>query len=324
MSAAILANLGDRLPAGARVLDFGCGVGKALIGLQEQRPDLDLHGCDLSINLVDWCRANIVAADVRQTDLSPPLPWPSGHFDAINAVSVFTHMTIEHAFRWAWELHRVLKPGGLLHLTTHGVGYFGLFADEASNHSGRTTIIRNLGPGSFMELIQPSEHEGEGQLAVAVATERLAIEAIFSGFEVMDFLPEQSIGNGHDAYVLRKVTTCEVIHQPMKSIELLPSDGMTFAFHIDGQRRFDVFVAAGTPGAHDATPFVQLDATLAGERIVSARRRVGPGERIIGDKQMHRIGLDLHADGLLTVRVKSSVIGGPHLKSMVWFAPHAY
>ena len=324
MTDGILDNLGPELPHGARVLDFGCGVGKALIGLGEKRPDLKLHGCDLSANLVEWCQANIPSADVRQTQLSPPLPAPEAYFDAINAVSVFTHLTIDHAFRWAWELHRVLKPGGLLHLTTHGLGYFSLFADEASQRAGCTTSIRNLGPGFFMELIQPSEHEGEGQLAVAVSMEREALAAIFSGFEIVRYLPEQSIGNGHDAYVLRKLTRCPVVHEPMRFVESMPSAGVTFAYQIAGQRRFEVFVAAGTPGAHEATPMLAEVASLDGEPFHMDARPLGPGSRIIGDKQMHRVGFDVPRDGLLTISLRTGVIGGEHLRSMIWLAPHAF
>jgi cyclopropane fatty-acyl-phospholipid synthase-like methyltransferase len=37
-----------------RLLDFGCGIGKVLVGMRKY-PNISLFGCDLEQDLVDWC-----------------------------------------------------------------------------------------------------------------------------------------------------------------------------------------------------------------------------------------------------------------------------
>ena len=41
-------------------------------------------------------------------------------FDLIYAVSVFTHLDLDLGRRWLADLHRILKPGGLLLFSVHG------------------------------------------------------------------------------------------------------------------------------------------------------------------------------------------------------------
>ena len=48
----------------------------------------------------------------------PPLSYPDQSFDLIYAISVFTHLNEEMGNAWLQELHRVLKPNGLLIATT--------------------------------------------------------------------------------------------------------------------------------------------------------------------------------------------------------------
>ena len=79
-----------------------------------------IHGCDYNPSLVGWCNANLEFAEVRANRLSPPLPYPNEHFDLLYALSIFTHLTTELAERWLAEMHRVIRPGGMLWFTTHG------------------------------------------------------------------------------------------------------------------------------------------------------------------------------------------------------------
>ena len=104
-----------------KVLDFGCGAGEMLIGLRN-RPNFTLWGCDLESDLVDWCSSNLNAQCLKN-ELDPPLPYEDNSFDVINAISVFTHLSLDMQFKWAWELYRVIKPSGYLHFTAHGPAF---------------------------------------------------------------------------------------------------------------------------------------------------------------------------------------------------------
>jgi 2-polyprenyl-3-methyl-5-hydroxy-6-metoxy-1,4-benzoquinol methylase len=104
-----------QLPAGARVLDVGCGSGWVshnLVG------DYDLIGVDIEEDAVTLCRSLYQAEYMVGTAFD--LPFPDDHFDAV----IFTE-AIEHFETPApalAEIARVLKPGGMALVTTPNCG----------------------------------------------------------------------------------------------------------------------------------------------------------------------------------------------------------
>ncbi len=117
----------DLLPAdwsfeGKRALDFGCGAGRLLRQFYpEAEAGAEFVGCDVDPEMVAWVKGNLCPpiADALLTEEQPPLPFAEGEFDFAIAVSVFTHITV-HWAEWVLELHRVLKPGGILVVTVLG------------------------------------------------------------------------------------------------------------------------------------------------------------------------------------------------------------
>jgi SAM-dependent methyltransferase len=100
---ALLALLGDDWSfQGKRVLDFGCGAGRALRQFATEASEGELWGVDIDPRSIDWMRF-----------------W---------ALSVFTHLT-DNSLPWLVELHRLLRPGGLLIAT-----YMGRFNGQPFTH----------------------------------------------------------------------------------------------------------------------------------------------------------------------------------------------
>ncbi|MGH2944222.1 MAG: class I SAM-dependent methyltransferase [Solirubrobacteraceae bacterium] len=99
--------------AGKRVLDFGCGSGKVLRHFLPEAAEGELWGCDIDERSIDWINAELrPPLRAFANDEVPPLDRPSGSFDLVWSVSVFTHLT-DHWAGWLAELHRVLRPDGL-------------------------------------------------------------------------------------------------------------------------------------------------------------------------------------------------------------------
>jgi SAM-dependent methyltransferase len=70
----------------------------------------------------------------------PPLPYPTGYFDVIYSVSVFTHLRRAAFDEWMTELVRCLRPGGLAMLTFHGRHAFEIIRREPDlGHRGLDT-----------------------------------------------------------------------------------------------------------------------------------------------------------------------------------------
>jgi SAM-dependent methyltransferase len=102
---------------GKRVLDFGCGAGRTLRHFLDEAEQAEFHGCDIDGPSISWLRDHFVPPlHVFESGETPSLPQPDEFFDLVYAFSVFTHLT-DHWAGWLLELHRVLKPGGLLFAT---------------------------------------------------------------------------------------------------------------------------------------------------------------------------------------------------------------
>jgi ubiquinone/menaquinone biosynthesis C-methylase UbiE len=105
----------DRRPVRPVVLDVGCGQGKSFRPLQELFAPRRLLGVDFEQECVDraleQAAKDNVAVEVQRGDVSS-LALPDASVDVI-----FCHQTFHHLTRQREalaELHRVLKPGGLL------------------------------------------------------------------------------------------------------------------------------------------------------------------------------------------------------------------
>jgi SAM-dependent methyltransferase len=105
---------------GKRVLDFGAGAGRTLRHFLPEAQAGEFWGTDLDGASVAWLRENLCPPlHAWRASVAPPLGLEHASFDLIFAVSVFTHLTDTSA-SWLLELHRLLKPEGLLVATYMG------------------------------------------------------------------------------------------------------------------------------------------------------------------------------------------------------------
>jgi SAM-dependent methyltransferase len=107
---ALLRGFVDRLPAGAAVLDGGCGAGRP-VAEALRRAGLAVTGLDLSHRQLVLARDLGWAAAV-QGDLAA-LPFPDGAFAGVVSYYAIFHLPREEHPAVFAELHRVLRAGGL-------------------------------------------------------------------------------------------------------------------------------------------------------------------------------------------------------------------
>jgi SAM-dependent methyltransferase len=134
-----------------RWLDFGCGAGRIARHLLES-PEIDeLTGVDVDPLLVAWTQRRLRGASFRRIEPAPPLPFPDARFDVVVSVSVFTHFDEEPGRGWAAEVARVLRPGGLFLLSTHGAAIAASqpLPDAARRRFAETGFLFLRGDGRF-------------------------------------------------------------------------------------------------------------------------------------------------------------------------------
>jgi SAM-dependent methyltransferase len=120
MIAAAFASAGLDPAELGRVLDFGCSSGRAVRALQAAYPDNDWLGCDPNGPAIAWAQRNLPGIEFFQSADHPPLPLADAALDAAYAISIWSHFEPGLGLRWFDEMHRLIRPGGHLVLTTHG------------------------------------------------------------------------------------------------------------------------------------------------------------------------------------------------------------
>ncbi|RFB79822.1 methyltransferase domain-containing protein [Methylovirgula sp. 4M-Z18] len=176
-----------------RLLDFGCGVGRVL-RYWITCPGIEVYGTDLNGDAIAWDRENLPFAHVAINGLEPRLPYPDAHFGFVYALSVFTHLPEAMQRPWLAELTRIVRPGGHIYFTTHGVGYRHTLSPAQQSLFDRGAFISGGDdPGSnFYGAFHPFAYVSLSMLMPC-------------GLTPVEFRPEGSAGTPvQDSWLVRK------------------------------------------------------------------------------------------------------------------------
>lgn len=111
---ALVGELFDSLPEGAKVLDVGCGTGEHLA--RAARQGLKPFGVEPASSMLEFARKNVPQAEIAQ-GIATDLPFKDAQFDLVIMVEVLRYLDRPDTEKALQEAHRVLKPGGLLFVT---------------------------------------------------------------------------------------------------------------------------------------------------------------------------------------------------------------
>ncbi|MBX4211208.1 MAG: class I SAM-dependent methyltransferase [Candidatus Yanofskybacteria bacterium] len=114
----------------SNILDVGCGTGELL---KELEPLGHIQGVDTSPEAVEFCHKRGLE-NVHVASL-PNLPFPSDSFNTILCLDVLEHIQDDNAA--LEELHRILKPNGILICAVPAFQILWGKTDELSHHFRR-------------------------------------------------------------------------------------------------------------------------------------------------------------------------------------------
>jgi ubiquinone/menaquinone biosynthesis C-methylase UbiE len=111
------------LADGRRMLDLGCGTGTLAIWAKRRVPGLRVHGLDGDAKVLARARAKAAREGLEiefDQGLSQELPYPAESFDRVLTSLFFHHLRDADKERTLAQVHRVLRPGGELHVADWG------------------------------------------------------------------------------------------------------------------------------------------------------------------------------------------------------------
>lgn len=99
-----------------KVLDLGCGSGRQMVFLAKK--GFSVYGFDIAEEGIkiakDWLKSEKLEADFKIGSIYKKLPYSDNFFDAVISTHAIHHGKIEDVRKAIGELHRVLKPDGLI------------------------------------------------------------------------------------------------------------------------------------------------------------------------------------------------------------------
>ena len=128
-----------------RVCEWGCGPARVIrhLGRHLNRSRARLYGTDYNRETIAWASKHLEGIEFLPNELAPPLPFEDGYLDCVYAISVFTHLSERSHFEWINELRRVLRPGGIIAVTTHSdASAARLLAEEGARYAEGKLVVR--------------------------------------------------------------------------------------------------------------------------------------------------------------------------------------
>jgi SAM-dependent methyltransferase len=189
-------------------LDFGCSSGRVTRTLQAAYPDARWHGCDPNAPAIEWAAANLPGIEFFVNDNAPPLPLADGSLDMVYAISIWSHFAPGLGLGWFEEMHRLIRPGGHLVCTTHGLTSVAHSAANGRSEEQVEEILDSLYRQGSWYAPEFGEEGDWGVVNPDWGTAFLSPEWLLTHlcprWRVLEFAPGRNQEN-QDVYVLQRV-----------------------------------------------------------------------------------------------------------------------
>ncbi len=178
-----------------RILDWGCGPGRIIRHLPDViGKECEYLGTDYNEKSIDWCSKNLVNIQFNKNSLNAQLPYVDNYIDVIYGLSIFTHLSEQLHYDWYNELYRILKPKGIMFLTTQGDNFkVKLTEFELKKYNKDQLIVRG--------------NVKEGHRTYSAFHPKGFMENLFSNVEILEHIetkPEKGGFLPQDIWIVKK------------------------------------------------------------------------------------------------------------------------
>ena len=134
---------------GMKLIELGCGTGRALSYLASRFPPLAVYGVDYSPNAIAYAQQHYghFGVTFRHADTTKDTFYANEMFDVVISSHVIEHIKKEQGELFLRECRRLLKPGGFL------------FVGTPDRRSGQELYMPNDDDRPERRLTPPHEHE---------------------------------------------------------------------------------------------------------------------------------------------------------------------
>jgi SAM-dependent methyltransferase len=200
---------GAELIDAEHALDFGCSSGRVVRVLAAAFPEVRWRGCDPNEPAIEWAREHLGGIDFFVSPQQPPLPIAEGELGVVYAISIWSHFAPELGLRWFDEIHRLIRPGGRLVFTTHGMQSVSFYAEQGLRPPEQSrAIVEGLYRRGFWYAAEFGQTGDAGIVNPEWGTTFLSAEWLLTklcpGWRVLEYAPGRNQLN-QDVYVLERV-----------------------------------------------------------------------------------------------------------------------
>jgi SAM-dependent methyltransferase len=190
-------------------LDFGCSSGRVTRVLAAAYPEIHWHGCDPNAPAIAWAEENLVGVQFFVNDDDPPLPLAEGSLDMAYAISIWSHFAPHLGLRWFEEMGRLIRPGGHLVVTTHGITSVAFYALRSLRTPEQSREIRDALYRDGCWYAPEFGEEGDWGVinpdwGTAFLSPEWMLTQLCPRWRVLEFAPGRNQDN-QDVYVLQRV-----------------------------------------------------------------------------------------------------------------------
>jgi SAM-dependent methyltransferase len=204
-----LASAGADMAQVRNVLDFGCSSARVVRVLAAAYPELRWSGCDPNGPAIAWASEHLPDINFFVNGNRPPLALDDASLDVAYAISIWSHFEPTLGVRWFEEMHRVIRPGGHLICTTHGLNSVSHYlAVGLRSHQQLNEIAEALYRRGWWYAPEFGEKGDWGVVNPDWGTAFLSPEWMLAQlcprWRVLEFAPGRNQDN-QDVYVLQRV-----------------------------------------------------------------------------------------------------------------------